>query len=148
MGAIKDRSKVQLEDAILFSRVDREECDFFILSLVLDGIKEAADNICNNKFIKVDDCGCPILDEDGKEQEEEIPATVEKWILRRFAREVQYPISGNNESSEAEIGSIKLDKKDWAELLPAINFNAKSRKFKNSESNLSINFEQWDYWCY
>lgn len=157
MGAIKDRSVVEVEQAINFSKVDAGyDCDGFIMSLILDGVKEAADYVCQNRFVLREDgayFGTDIIyDDDGEEQPIDIPAGVEMWILRKFARIVQYPMAGNNLVTDAEIGSVKLDARDWAELNPYIDHNAKSRTTEDSESNLSYRGQFFDRdscrsWC-
>lgn len=136
MGAIKDRSTVDLKTAIRFSQLTVDTCDNTWLSILLGGVKDAADGYCNNNFVLEDKYGCPILDDDGEEQERDIDDGVETWILRKFTRIATYRASGSNEISDAEVGSIKLDKKDWAELMPFVKFD-EPRITEDSQSNLS-----------
>lgn len=156
MGAIVKRSIVTIDDAIRFSHYNAEECDYVNLSIVLESIKEKADYICQNKFIlrKNDEYigTAPILDDDGEEQPIPIPMGVESWILRRFAREVNNIMSGNNKTNDAEIGSVELDPKDWNELRPYINTinHAQSIQTQVSQSNLSYRVcdPDGDYFIY
>lgn len=136
MGAIKDRSTVDLATAVRFSQLTVDSCDHTWLAIILGGVKDAADGYCKNSFVIEDKFECPILDDDGLEQEREIDDGVEMWILRKFTRAATYRTAGSNEISDAEVGSIKLDKKDWAELMPFVRFN-EPRIDENSDSNLS-----------
>ena len=140
MGAIADRSIVDLESACKFAGLITNDCDAIWLEILLGGVKDLADGLCQNKFVKENEFEVPILDDDGNEQELNIPNGVEMWVLRKFARVARYRISGSNEVVDVEDSSIKPDRRDWTELGPFIKYNG-PRKSQTSESNLSYRVE-------
>lgn len=152
MGAIKDRSVVDLDMAAEFACIPVSRCNSTMLGFILDGIKESADSVCQNRFIKREGGAYyatkPIYDDDGNEQDDDIPSGVEAWILRKFARCVQFKMSGNNSVTNFEIDSVKLDARDWAELTPFIDYNAGPRTTEDSQGNFTYPGEQRDNWEY
>ena len=124
MGAIKSRSKVTVSNCMKFAHLNDSDQDCRLeYQLMLDAIKELADDYCDNPFILEDEDGDPVLDDDENEQPQDIPSYVELWIMRKFARINEYRLSGNNKLNTADIGSIHLDSRDWAELINAVKFD-------------------------
>ena len=122
VGAIKDRSKITVSNCLKFAHLNDQDCKIEY-QLMLDAIKELADDYCDNPFILEDEDGEPILDDNEAEQIVPIPSYIELWIMRKFARVNEYRMSGNNTLSTADIGSVSLDSRDWAELINAVKFD-------------------------
>lgn len=98
-GAIETRSTVTLAVLKQRLRIDGTAEDA-LLSVILAGVKNAADNWCKSTF----------LDAEGEDLP--IPSALELWILGRAVREYQHPENGATAAAVPGVYSVTLGAED------------------------------------
>jgi uncharacterized phage protein (predicted DNA packaging) len=108
MGAVVDRLSLDPEDVKTYLRVDHD-ADDDIIEMLVDSAKEHADEFLNNEFTHED--------EDGEEVEDDIPAPIKMWVLKRVARNYERRSEGLSSAGGRGSDSANWGDEEYTELM-------------------------------